>query len=485
MTGGGDGADGVVASGAFNDDQTELVLTLDTGGTVTVNVPAALRAGGILASLNSDGTAPDASANQGKVLFSGNQILHSINHGGHDKEVTFKEYGPDRVVVGSEPVRSANENNYGGSFEFPPHDDIADYDVDTVLWDRGSEVWLLKPASDSTRWSSYSGPLGWEHGHIYATEAVAERHVGSALAVGKIFIYGYGSTQKPYIVTAFTAATDDVWVWDPLGVTLQDVENTIDQHLSTKADINLQNIDQDLSDTEKDNILEWIGSEAITDELATAKANTNLSNIDDDLSGAALTTILSRLGIITPYSSTGTYRRGRMVTHTNGLFMYTSGTARSSNHDPDTHPGYWLKLSEGVAYEVISSGSHRVAARTIIVNGDNDRVYLCTTTQTTPVSLSEIHTASQSLGGAFIHLNAAGGGSDAAELTQAQVEDSTDTTFGLVSGERLAEAVAAHETGGSNDGPMAFSSRLITANVDQTEVVEAAGTGNTNPPYRR
>ena len=221
--GGGEGADGVVASGAFNDDQTELVLTLDTGGTVTINVPAALRAGGILAMLNSDGTAPDASANQGKVLFSGNQILHSINHGGHDKEVTFKEYGPDRVVVGSEPARSANENNYGGSFEFPPHDDIADYDVDTVLWDRGSEVWLLKPASDSTRWSSYSGPLGWEHGHIYATEAVAERHVGSVLAVGKIYIYGYGSTQKPYIVTAFTAATDDVWVWDPIGLTPADV----------------------------------------------------------------------------------------------------------------------------------------------------------------------------------------------------------------------------------------------------------------------
>ena len=38
-------ADGVVASGAFNATGTELVLTLDTGGTVTVNVPALLRAG--------------------------------------------------------------------------------------------------------------------------------------------------------------------------------------------------------------------------------------------------------------------------------------------------------------------------------------------------------------------------------------------------------------------------------------------------------
>ena len=35
--------DGVVQSGAFNADQTELTLTLDNGGTVTISVPAALR----------------------------------------------------------------------------------------------------------------------------------------------------------------------------------------------------------------------------------------------------------------------------------------------------------------------------------------------------------------------------------------------------------------------------------------------------------
>ena len=35
--------DGVVASGVFNDDQTQLILTLDTGGTVSIDVPAALR----------------------------------------------------------------------------------------------------------------------------------------------------------------------------------------------------------------------------------------------------------------------------------------------------------------------------------------------------------------------------------------------------------------------------------------------------------
>ena len=221
-------ADGVVASGAFNDDQTELVLTLDTGGTVTVNVPAALRRGSRFIEPNADGTLPDPSDNQGKLVVSKNFLFESIDHGGHDKVVTFLPYGPDRATP---PARSTNENNYGGSFEFPPHDDIGDYDVDTVLWDRGSEVWLIKSSASATRWSSYSGPLYWHHGDIYSNRDVATNHVSSSDDVGaRIVIYGYGSTQKPYMVTAYTAGTDDDWQWDPIGVTLQDVEDTVNRH---------------------------------------------------------------------------------------------------------------------------------------------------------------------------------------------------------------------------------------------------------------
>ena len=116
---------------------------------------------------------------------------------------------------------------------------------------------------------------------------------------------------------------------------------------------------------------------------------------------------------IEAYSSTATYSRGSansIVTHTNGLFIYISSTERSSGHDPDTQPGYWLRLSEGVAYEVITSGSHRIAARTIVVNGDNDNVYLCTTTQTTPRDLDYIHAQSETTGGSFILLNGGGTG---------------------------------------------------------------------------
>ena len=45
--------DGVVTSGVFNADQTELILTLDTGGTVTISVPDALRRDGVVIQLGS------------------------------------------------------------------------------------------------------------------------------------------------------------------------------------------------------------------------------------------------------------------------------------------------------------------------------------------------------------------------------------------------------------------------------------------------
>ena len=60
-------------------------------------------------------------------------------------------------------------------------------------------------------------------------------------------------------------------------------------------------------------------------------------------------------------------------------------------------------------------------------------------------------TGRKAVTGALIASNA-GGGTAATELTQAQVEDETDTTFGLVSGERLSQAVAEFESAGGGGG---------------------------------
>ena len=55
--------DGVVQSGAFNAGQTELILTLDTGGVVTIDVPAAIS--GISASALYSKAGPAGNCRQG------------------------------------------------------------------------------------------------------------------------------------------------------------------------------------------------------------------------------------------------------------------------------------------------------------------------------------------------------------------------------------------------------------------------------------
>ena len=163
--------------------------------------------------------------------------------------------------------------------------------------------------------------------------------------------------------------------------------------------------------TDPDNVIELTdGADAVSDHNTSGTAH---NDIRSDVS-----TVEDRLdaldGVeIEPYDSSATYSRGSansIVTHSSGLFVYISSTERSSGHDPDTQPGYWLKLSEGVAYEVITSGSHRIAARTVIVDGNNDNVYLCTTTQTTPRDLTHIAEQAAATGGTFILLNGAGSG---------------------------------------------------------------------------
>ena len=453
-----------------------LTLLRDGSGADT----AALN--GLIILPDSSGDLPDPDTRAGRVAVSGNQVLEAIDHGDHTKVVEFDEYSPTRTEP---PNRSSNENHYVGSFADPPHSTIDNYDVNDIAWDRGGQVWLIKAAASDTRWSSYSGPLGWHHGHIYSTEAVAARHISAAAEVGNVVIYGTGAAQKPYVVTDFTAATGPDWRWDPLGLTSADVLSVIAGQFSdddpeplgtaapgtaltlthpdhvhsddsvvlaqARADaafadaLDAQNdATQALSDaadkiaradiTAGDNItLTNVGANGLQiaasvsggggGDVTTAELNSAISTHNTSATAhndirSDLSDVEDRLDALDPleieaYDSSATYARGSansIVTHSNGLFIYISATERSSGHDPDTQPGYWFELSEGVAYEVISTGSHRIAARTLVVNGDNDNVYLCTTTQTTPRDLDYIHAQSESAGGAFILLNGSGSG---------------------------------------------------------------------------
>ena len=380
----GDAVDGVSYDGATG----ILSLSRTTGDDLTANINEILLP-------DANGNLPDPDLNQERIAVSGNHILQSTDHGAVGLDVEFKRYGSTRVVLTGEPARTSQEDNFQGAFNVPP--DISVYDASDFLWDRGSQIWLFKQNANDVTWRGFGGPAGFAHGSLYATEALAETHVSEA---GKVFIIGQGSGQHVFIVTSYTAATDENWQWDIIGLTQGDLQSAITSH------------------------------NAATDSHDDIRTEINTDVTAHDGSGTAHNSIRSlvsanddRLDALDPveieaYDSTATYSRGSansIVTHSNGLFIYISSTERSSGHDPDNQPGYWLKLSEGMAYEVITSGSHRIAARTIIVDGNNDNVYLCTTTQTTPRDLSYIAAQAASIGGAFILLN--GGGSGGTTVT--------------------------------------------------------------------
>ena len=323
-------------------------------------------------------------------------MFRSVNEGGTDKVVTFKNYGPTRVVLSGEPARSAQELIYAGSFADPPS---GHYVLNAVAWDRGSEVWLQNQTNNDDDWASYSGPLGYHHGNLFQNDSDAAVHIPDATYVGRVYITGHGGGQKPRIVTAFSAPTADNWQWVALGVSIQDVSKQVAAHnVATDAHADIRALIAALS-----------AAGGITPAAAAALVTAHNAATDAHADIRALIASISAASglAIAAYAAAATYSRGSgnsVVTHASGLYIYISGTERSSNHDPGLFPGYWYQLSEGVAYTVVGDANYRFAARTICVFDDTDEVFLCTTTQTTPRGKAYIRSQAGSLGGAFIQL---------------------------------------------------------------------------------
>ena len=351
---------------------------------------------------DTDGDLPAPADYLGRLAVAGNYLYLALGEQGRDKSVTWADYGRTGSGI------SADELLYAGSFADPP---TGNYVINTWAWDRGSEVWIRNLVQNGASWVSSAGPAAYHHGDLYPTRADAERHVTGAGHVNRIYIYGHGDSQKPHIVTAFSAASSPTSEWLALGLTPGQVSEMIEAHnTAATAHLNLQNV----------------LFAAVAAHNTSAAAHADIRTLISSLQAASGVTIGA-------YSSSSTYARGSsnsIVTHSGGLYMYISATSRSSNHDPGLFPGYWLQLSEGMAYEVITTGAHRISARTIVVDGNNDRVYLCTTTQTTPRDLAYIHAQSQSVGGTFIHLN--GGLSTSAVHAQALATNTAEWPYAKV-----------------------------------------------------
>ena len=411
-TGTGSGsADGVVSDADYTATDGDLVLTRSVGAALTVNVDELIHP-------DSNGDLPDPEDRQGRVAVSGNQLLHSIDHGAVDKVVEFKAYGPDRVVESGEPALLTDESNFQGSFAGPPP--FANYSVGDFLWDRGSSVWLIR-RSGSTTWGTTGGPHGYAPGHLYATEAVAAQHVTGTgyFHPGGVVIYGQGSAQRPYVITGFTAGSAASWQWDPIGVIPGEVDGAITARLSDDdpEDVATAAAEGTSTDTARSDHVHELASGVVTtpkygtqslsgsklqlETVSSTDANTRVLLFDtaDDQIGTGQVGTVNLLDgsvtsaklasgaagvVIASYSATATYSRGAnnsFVTDGGELYVYTSGSERSSNHNPGTNPQYWFRVSHGTEFINVGSGSHRYKAGTFLLV--DNAIYLATTNITT------------------------------------------------------------------------------------------------------
>ena len=331
-----------------------------------------------------DGMLPAAADFPNRIALAGNQLLWSRGEQGAGKMVGFADYGPTRPEP---PARTAQELLFAGSFGQPPP---GHYVVNALAWDYGSEVWLQNQTNNDDDWASYSGPLGYHHGNLYLSDEDAAVHIPNATYIGRVYVIGHGSGQRPRVVTSYVAPTAPTAEWIPLGVQISDVT----------AIVNAHNMAVNPHTARLTAIEESSAAGDATLLAGYQAADADLQTAIDALTAASGLTIL-------PYSATATYTFGganSFVTHGNGVFFYRSTVSRSSNHDPGLFPGYWLDLTEGVTYQIIVDGAQRVSARTICVFNDTDEVFLCTTTQTTPRDKAYIRAQAGSIGGAFIQL---------------------------------------------------------------------------------
>ena len=367
---GGEGADGVVASGAFNDDQTELVLTLDTGGTVTIDVPAALHGGLRVIIADANGRLPAAADNLGSIGLAGNHFYRAVGEQGSDKVVTFKNYSATRVVEAGEPARSSDELLYAGSFANPP---VGNYTLNAWAWDRGSEVWIRNLVHNGSSWVSSVGPPAYHHGNLYQTEGDAAVHVPDATYEGRVYIIGHGSSQRPKIVTGYTAPTAPSAEWIPIGLTIQDIADQIAAH----------------------DVAETGTHDSIRSLIAAVEDRLNAIDVRDILEIAA-------------YADNATYSFGgsnSIVTHGDNILVYISSVERSADHDPSLHPNYWGNLSRLVTEIAVDNTSNVHFRRGMLIYTHEDEVYFCTTNAQAGTARGLTYVKENSgIGGEFINL---------------------------------------------------------------------------------
>ena len=345
-----------------------------------------------------DGVLPDSEDNQHRLALSGNQLLTANLvqvHAAHGRLVTFQTLTSGGVTIGG-TLRAAL---YAGIHSGVPNGN--NFVLNAFAWITNAQAWYLNVSDGGggRRFVIYSGPTHFIHGD-FGDDIQAAPHIHN---VGEFYVRN-STPEAVRIANAIVAAQagSESWVWQPVGLTAEDLNAAL------TAAITAHNGAADAHSTLFADTRAFATNLRQASNLQIMAADTRLTAADTALQGQ-IDALQAASGLtISAYSETSTYSRGSsnsIVTHGTGLFIYVSLTSRSANHDPGLFPGYWYNLSEGVAYDVIASGSSvRFAARTLVVDAGTDEVFLCTTSQNTPRDLTYIRAQAGSLGGEFVQL---------------------------------------------------------------------------------
>ena len=331
------------------------------------------------------GQLPSAADYIGRLALAGNQLLISVGEHGTDKMVGFANYGPTRPEP---PVRTAQEIIYAGSFASPP---TGNYVTGAVAWDYGSEVWLQNQTNDDDDWASYSGPLGYHHGNLYLSDADAAVHVPNDSYVGRVYVIGHGSGQRPRVVTNFVAPTAPTSEWIPLGIQLSDVTAIVNAHnmAATAHAARFATIEEGYEAADATLLAGYTAGDAtLTAAIAALQAVSGLT--------------------ILPYSATASHELGgsnTFVVHSDQLLAYIHDATLSANHDPAQHPNYWANLSTLVNIINVNDSTNTHFRRGHVILTHEDEVYLCTTNAqaATARNLSYVK-ANSGAGGEFVQV---------------------------------------------------------------------------------
>ena len=141
----------------------------------------------------------------------------------------------------------------------------------------------------------------------------------------------------------------------------------------TKANTDLQNIDEDLTDDEKEVVRTRIG-------VGEGKVDTDLQNIDDDLTVAEQDAVATDVGVVREpraWATATTFEAGWMATRNGNLYIAASTHVSAFATEPGTNGGSdeWFLVRQ--VGEIQHAAGRYYQPGMVVANGGSSQIFIC------------------------------------------------------------------------------------------------------------